>query len=36
MFKDSKKFRLSMNMTLQINNTLFKITSADREPDWNR
>lgn len=36
MIKNSNKFRLDVNTALQMNIILFKITSADREPDWNR
>ena len=36
MFKNSKKFRNDANTALQMNIILFKITSSDREPDWNR
>ena len=36
MFKNNNKSRNDVNTALRMNIILFKITSADREPDWNR
>lgn len=36
MFMNRNKFRDHVNTAFSMNNSLLKITSADRETDWNR
>lgn len=36
MFMNGRKFRRDVHMALQMNSGLFKITSADSEPGWNK